>query len=191
MALDYGVPEINEVISALAGYFRISLSKGRDIIHLREELDLIKAYLKIQKKRYEDRFTVIYDVDDTLLDYAFPKLILQPIVENALLHGLNKDDDEQKLTISVSVKREEEDISILVADNGIGIDKETLEKIFTDTLHTNKYLQGGYGIYNVCNRIKYFCKEEEGYGLFINSVVGQGTEVSIKIKMIEYDNGNS
>ena len=69
--------------------------------------------------------------------------------------------------------------------------KETLEKIFTDTLHTNKYLQGGYGIYNVCNRIKYFCKEEEGYGLFINSVVGQGTEVSIKIKMIEYDNGNS
>ena len=191
MALDYGVPEINEVISALAGYFRISLSKGRDIIHLREELDLIKAYLKIQKKRYEDRFTVIYDVDDTLLDYAFPKLILQPIVENALLHGLNKDDDEQKLTISVRVKREEEDISILVSDNGIGIDKETLEKIFTDTLHTNKYLQGGYGIYNVCNRIKYFCKEEEGYGLFINSVVGQGTEVSIKIKMIEYDNGNS
>lgn len=191
MALDYGVPEINEVISALAGYFRISLSKGRDIIHLREELDLIKAYLKIQKKRYEDRFTVIYDVDDSLLDYAFPKLILQPIVENALLHGLNKDDDEQKLTISVRVKREEEDISILVSDNGIGIDKETLGKIFTDTLHTNKYLQGGYGIYNVCNRIKYFCKEEEGYGLFINSVVGQGTEVSIKIKMIEYDNGNS
>ena len=186
MAFDYCVPQINEMIDALAKYCRISLSNGRDIIRLKEEIDLTKAYFKIQKKRYEDRFSVNYDINENFLDCAFPKLTLQPIVENALIHGLNKEDKEQKLLINIEVKEDEEDLLIVVTDNGIGIDEQTLEQMFNGTLQTNECLQGGYGIYNVYNRIKVFCDEESKYGLFIKSAVGKGTVVTLKIKNFLY-----
>ena len=116
-----------EMISALTTFFRIGLSKGRDIITVREELEHVRSYLVIQKIRYENQFEYSFYVDPETENYFVPKLMLQPLVENALYHGIKLCD--RKCILMIQVLSHGDRIEIEVLDNGAGMDAETLESV--------------------------------------------------------------
>lgn len=175
MAIRKKATEISEMIDALAKYFRYSLSKGQDIVTIWDEIQLAQIYLLIQKKRLGDTFSVDMDIDDSVKQYKIPKLLLQPIIENAILHGIQERNDKEG-KISIYVKMLKEEILIQVIDNGVGIDSEKLKLLL------RAELQESYGLYNINERIRLLFGDE--YGVNIISEPGKGTEVSLKIKAV-------
>ena len=158
----------NKVISitkSLANFFRLSLSNGNEKISLEDEIKHVKEYLFIQKQRYEDKLTYNFNVDEKLLKYEVPKIIIQPIVENSIYHGI-KNIFENGI-INIDVYEENENIMISVKDNGIGFEK-------SKELKNTKI--GGVGIQNVDKRIKYYYGND--YGI-IRKDVSVGAEVVI------------
>lgn len=163
--------------------FRISLSKGSDIIPLSKELRHIDSYMTIQSLRYSKKFDYTIHVPEVIDEYKTIKLVLQPLVENAIYHGIS----EQKLFIHIDIIVKELDNHILMAvkDNGIGMSEDNLEKlresISSDILevsHDDDH-DGGYGLNNINSRIKLYFGEE--YGLVVDSIEGEGTTVSMLI----------
>jgi two-component system, sensor histidine kinase YesM len=179
MAIRRGVEDIRIMVDSIAKYFRYSLSRGRDVVRICDEIELVEVYQDIQKKRFGDIFTVNFNVDDEAKQYHIPKLTLQPLVENAILHGiLEKNDSGGKITIEA--KKNGDDISIIISDNGIGIKSEIIEGLLKgDNLNGNN----SYGLYNVNERIKLFSSGDK-YGVFISSIEGEGTTVEVKLKAI-------
>lgn len=157
---------------ALADYYRVSLSKGADIITLEEEVKNVKDYLSLQKIRYSDVFDYTIDFPPELSKYKIIKLTLQPLVENAIYHGLKMKETFGMLTIKLFMV--DELITIEVIDNGQGMDTDTLSTILEP-----KDKREHFGLYNVKHRIQLFFGEE--YGLDIDSELGQGTRVSVTI----------
>ena len=158
----------NKVISitkSLANFFRLSLSNGNEKISLEDEIKHVKEYLFIQKQRYEDKLTYNFNVDEKLLKYEVPKIIIQPIVENSIYHGI-KNIFENGI-INIDVYEENKNIMISVKDNGIGFEK-------SKELKNTKI--GGVGIQNVDKRIKYYYGND--YGI-IRKDVSVGAEVVI------------
>lgn len=158
----------NKVISitkSLANFFRLSLSNGNEKISLEDEIKHVKEYLFIQKQRYEDKLTYNFNVDEKLLKYEVPKIIIQPIIENSIYHGI-KNIFENGI-INIDVYEENENIMISVKDNGIGFKK-------SKGLKNTKI--GGVGIQNVDKRIKYYYGND--YGI-IRKDVSVGAEVVI------------
>lgn len=158
----------NKVISitkSLANFFRLSLSNGNEKISLEDEIKHVKEYLFIQKQRYEDKLTYNFNVDEKLLKYEVPKIIIQPIVENSIYHGI-KNIFENGI-INIDVYEKNENIMISVKDNGIGFEK-------SKELKNTKI--GGVGIQNVDKRIKYYYGND--YGI-IKKDVSVGAEVII------------
>lgn len=151
----------------LRGSFRFNNYNG--MVPLSEELATVKAYISIERARFEEKLEVEYDIDDTL-SVSLPMLTLQPIVENAVRHGLFMKPEGGY--VRVNVYRENEDLVISVEDNGGGISTDTLEKIFSDHASLK-----GVGLKNINRRLKIFY----GKGLHIKSEVGKGTEVSFRI----------
>jgi two-component system sensor histidine kinase YesM len=179
MAIRRGVEDIRIMVDSIAKYFRYSLSRGRDIVSISDEIELVKVYIEIQKKRFGDTFTVFYNLEDEVKLYHIPKLTIQPLIENAIVHGiLEKYDSGGKITIEAKINGE--DISIIISDNGIGIKKEEIEGLLKcDNLNRNN----SYGLYNVNERIKLFSTGDK-YGVFISSIEGEYTEVEVKFKAI-------
>lgn len=173
------------MISQLAKLFRISLSKGRTIISIREELQHAQSYMNIQKIRYKNAFSVIFDVDPSLYSYCTVKLILQPILENAINYGVGGMDDSGE--IKVTGRKVGETIILSVTDNGIGIAEEEVGLLLTDSNRVKKH-GSGVGLVNVNNRIHIFYGTE--YGLVIESEPDVGTTVSISIPAIPYTEEN-
>lgn len=164
------------LINALSRYFRMSLNKGRDIVELKDEIELIKAYLDIQLQRFDGRFQAEFDLDPALNNVQIPKMTLQPFVENALLHGLHDRVDNHGL-IQITATRPEpasQDILITISDNGCGMDQAKIQA----ALHSSG--SSGYGIYNVNQRLRLFYGED--YGVEILSEIGCGTQVHIRIR---------
>ena len=172
--------ELNEneavikVTSALGKLLRFSLSTDLDFVNIMDEIEHVKNYLEIQKIRYEDM--LVYEIDsiDNLKDAFIPKLIIQPIVENAIYHGLRPNGGGK---INISFESLDNDIIIIVSDNGKGFDTEKLKE---DSPSDNKIYLGGIGIKNVDHRIKLLCGDN--YGISIKSAPGMGTKVIIKLK---------
>ncbi len=172
--------ELNEneavikVTSALGKLLRFSLSTDLDFVSIKDEIEHVKNYLEIQKIRYEDM--LVYEIDsiDNLKDAFIPKLIIQPIVENAIYHGLRPNGGGK---INISFESLDNDIIIIVSDNGKGFDTEKLKE---DSPSDNKIYLGGIGIKNVDHRIKLLCGDN--YGISIKSAPGMGTKVIIKLK---------
>lgn len=162
-----------EMVEALADLFRISISKGNEIITIRDEITHVKSYLKIQKTRYKEQFDYTIDVDDEFLDCVCLKILLQPFVENSIYHGINRMVDKGK--ISISIKRKDDNILLIVADNGVGID----EQVFKDISNIESNNNYGIGIKNVHDRVKIYFGEE--YGVNIKSNLDIGTIVEILI----------
>lgn len=167
-------------IMALTKFFRSSLRKGEDIIFLNQEFEQVSLYLEIQLFRYADMLDYTIEFDEELDSYVIPKLSLQPIVENAIYHGIKNQDDYGHITIKT--KRYEEYYTVLIHDNGLGITPERLEEVnaaLRNNTPINTEESGGYGVHNVNERIQIHFGPE--YGLQYSSVEGEYTEVEIKL----------
>ena len=164
-----------QMIVALSKFFRISISRGKNIIPLKDEIEHVKNYLLIQKIRFGDQFSYSINVEETLYKYYVIKLILQPIVENAIEHGLDEYSNDGK--IEIDGKEDEEFIILSVKDNGFGISEEKLKEI-EDSFH-DKNIHKGVGLQNVYQRIKIYYGEKAD--IKINSVIDEGTTIFIYI----------
>lgn len=167
------------MVNALARLFRISISRGRELIPVRSELEHAASYLQIQSYRYKNQFQYSFDVDEDCLDDLCNKITLQPIIENALYHGLNGlvDDGE----IRISVRREGEDIVFSVRDNGSGMTQEQIDAIMSK----ERSDQAGIGIKNVDDRLKIYFGSD--YGVTIHSVPDEGTEVLVRMPRVRQE----
>ena len=171
-----------EMVNSLAKLFRISISRGHELITIEKEMQHAKSYLKIQNFRYKNQFTYSFDVDEDCLNYLCNKITLQPIIENAIYHGIDRMVDEGKINIGIHQK--EDMIIFTVEDNGVGMTEEQCEEI----LHKDASDRVGIGIKNVNDRIKIYFGEE--YGLTIQSELDEGTCVTISMpKITENDYG--
>jgi two-component system sensor histidine kinase YesM len=171
---------VTTMVVALSQFFRISISRGKELIPVSDEIEHIKSYLTIQKIRYKNKFTFNIDAQPEALGYKTLKLILQPIVENAIYHGVEQLYDEGIINIRVSV--EGETVLFQVIDNGYGIKPDILKNIL-NRKDGSKSDHGGVGLKNVNERIKLFFGEL--YGIEIFSTLDVGTTVNIRIPIIK------
>ncbi len=165
------------MVNALARLFRISISRGHELIPIRSELKHAESYLQIQSHRYQNQFVYRFDVDEACLDYLCNKITLQPIIENAIYHGINGlvDDGE----ILVSVKSDGDDVVFTVADNGSGMSRQQIEAIMSK----ERSDRAGIGIKNVNDRLKIYFGQ--AYGITIDSVPDEGTQVHIRMPKVK------
>lgn len=163
-------------VKYLADFYRISLNKGKQVLSIQEEMELLKNYMKIQKLRFGSSIQVEYDIKKELLTLKTIKLLLQPLVENSIHHG--RKSDEEVLMIRVRVQLDGERVCFSVEDNGVGIKQDKLEKLRSQL----EKFEEGYGLKNVHNRVRLTYGEE--YGVKIESVFGKGTRVLVYIPII-------
>ena len=173
--------EAVSMVHALARLFRISISKGHELIPIAREIEHAESYLQIQKYRYKNRFTYHFEVDPGCLDYLCNKITLQPIIENAINHGLDLMVEEGHITVQVCP--DGQDILFRVRDDGVGMTPEQVAAI----LNKGPSDRTGIGIKNVNDRLKiYFGKQ---YGLRIDSVPDEGTCVEIRMPKVRQEDG--
>ena len=181
--------KMNEVITvtrALSNFFRISLSGGKDWITIRQEVDHLQGYLTIQKVRYRDILDYTIQVDESLYDLYILKLVIQPLVENAIYHGIKNRRGGGRLT--VTVERQGEMLSVKVTDDGAGMTSERLDKVLS-ALEARGMPEGesGYGLYSVDKRLKLYYNQPEG--LKVTSQHGEGTTIEFCVP-IQYSRGD-
>ena len=176
------------MVTQLASLFRISLSKGRTVISIRDELVHARNYMNIQKVRYKDAFEVRWDIQEEILDCCTVKLILQPILENAIYYGVDAMDDEGE--IDVVGRKEGDTILLSVKDNGLGMPQEKVDQLLSDEEHEEREHKhgSGVGLINVHKRIK--LRFGSQYGLTIESEPDEGTMVTIRIPAVPYTEEN-
>ena len=170
-AIEAGEDDISRVTLDLSTYYRTSLNRGETMTTVESEVNNIRAYLRIQLIMHDNSFRVIEDVDEAVFGCEIPKLILQPLVENAIDHGLDPSEKEDR-QLWIIVKEEQDMLSFIVRDNGNGMPKEQAEQILG-------YQSPGYGVHNVYDRIKLLYKEKGS--VTIESREGEGTSVEICI----------
>ncbi|QUH29864.1 cache domain-containing sensor histidine kinase [Vallitalea guaymasensis] len=166
-----------DIIFSLANFYRLVLSKGKNIVKISEALALINHYLVIQKNNFRKNFTYSIDVKEEILSYNIPKLVLQPIVENAIIHGFNNKKDHKVLNIKGNI--EGEYIILKVWDNGVGISEDRLNKINREFKIGDFNTDGNFALQNINQQIIHMYGRD--CGLYIESQEQEGTCVSIKI----------
>ena len=186
MAETNKMEEVIEIVRALSSFFRIALSKGKDWIPIRQEIEHVRSYLYIQKIRYRDILDYEIEVDESILEGTILKLTLQPLVENALYHGIKN--KRGGGTIWVRARRADHDLVLLeVHDDGVGFTPYKIAKINSAiTDHSDdKILQSesGFGLENVHKRIQLYYGKQ--YGLSIQSQYLEGTSVTVTIPLQE------
>ncbi len=168
------------MVTSLAGFFRIGLNKGKNIITIKDELKHAENYITIQHMRFKDKFTFKINADENVLNFATIKLIIQPLIENAVYHGMEFMDGDGE--IIVNAYKKDNELYIDVIDNGMGIPPEIVDKLLTHESRS-KGKGSGVGLKNVQERIQlYFGKE---YGLSILSEPDEGTLIRIHLPCIE------
>ena len=166
--------DVIDMITSLSTFFRNSLSEGEDIHTLRAEMAQAVSYLEIQQIRYSDILSYSMNIDEDVQECLIPKLILQPLIENALYHGIKNRRGRGLITITGG--RENNKILLRVRDNGIGMDSERLEQL-QNGIYQQK--QGSFGLWNVHQRIRLYCGDP--YGLSFESAPGEGTTVTVTL----------
>ncbi len=175
--------EAVKVVTALARFFRISLSKGRSIIPVRDELEHVRNYLTIQQKRFKNKFIYQIEAQEEVLSLASLKLMLQPLVENAIYHGMEFMDGDGEIT--VKAERNEDRLCFTIADNGLGMTKEQVEGLLTGETRSASKKGSGIGVKNVNERIRLYFGED--YGLEIFSEPDEGTAIQICLPAVPYE----
>ena len=175
------------MISELAKLFRISLSRGKTIISIKDELQHCRNYMNIQKYRYKERFETEYDISEEIYSFCTVKLILQPILENAIYYGVGDMDKDEDPRIVVRGWKQGQDIYIAVSDNGIGMRHEDVENILTGNQKAIKH-GSGVGLINVHTRIRLMFGKK--YGLIVESEPDEGTTVTIHLPAVPYTREN-
>lgn len=171
--------KVVSMVGSLSDFFRTSLNQGKEIISVKEELLHVKSYLEIQQVRYQDILEYEIDVPEELDYCLIPKITLQPLVENALYHGIKNKRGKGKITITGA--REESFFVLKVSDNGIGMTEERLKEIKDSLVNKNLETSGIYGLYNVNERI--ILKFGEDYGIDVESTYGEGTRICVKLPL--------
>ena len=167
--------QVVEMVKSLSAFFRTSLSRGRDIITIREELQHAKSYLEIQQFRYQDILEYEIDVPEAFHEYMIPKITIQPVVENALYHGIKNKRGGGRIQISAEARGN--DFIIRIEDNGIGMTPERLYEVTEGLKGAQPSENAIYGLYNVNERI--ILKFGSGYGITLHSVYNEGTVCNI------------
>ena len=170
MAIRSNQMDISKVTLALSTFYRTALSKGEDMVTVENCIRNMEAYLEIQLTMHDNNFTVEWETDPEIKNEKMPKLLLQPVVENAIEHGIDEKEEGDK-KISLSFKGVGDDVVITVRDNGMGMEQEKAETLVT-------YQAKGYGLKNVNDRIRLLYGEE--YGIRIFSAPGEGTNVVMR-----------
>ena len=171
--------EAIEMVNSLARLFRISISKGHELITVDQELQHAECYLKIQKFRYKNQFNYSFKVDESLTGYLCNKITLQPLIENSLVHGLDMSEEGE---IIIEVYEDGDDIVMSVSDNGVGMTKEQCEEILRNDVKG----KSGIGIKNVNDRVKIYFGEK--YGVSIKSELDAGTRMELHMPKILEEN---
>lgn len=175
IAVAYGCKEISVISVSLSKIFRYSV-RGKDIVTFREELDAVREYIKIIEIRFPDRIDVEYDIDETLLDRPCYKMIIQPIVENAVSHGVEKLSQKGRIVIAV---RRDGDVFVRVSDNGAGMSREKLAEVTASLSGADDGDNSHIGLRNVNRRIELHYGKP--YGVSVESSEGVGTDVTIRL----------
>ena len=164
--------DVVNMVTSLSTFFRNSLNRGEDIISLRAELIQAKSYLEIQQIRYSDILTYSISLPEEIQDVTVPKLILQPLIENALYHGIKN--RRGRGVIQITGEKQNDDILLQVRDNGAGMTEEQLQRLQAGVYEEH---HSGLGLKNVHQRIRLYCGEP--YGLTFESKQGIGTTVTV------------
>lgn len=190
-ALCAGMENIADITEALSTFFRYTITETKNLVTIRDELDNVDSYFKIQQYRFGEKLSMdiqMCDDRDTILRLQCPKLTLQPIIENAIFHGLEK--RNAKGLISVMLEIVDDNLHINISDNGAGIEEEKLAKLNNRLnrasvgyiVEDEESRRGGIALKNVSRRIKLLFGEE--YGIHINSIIGIGTKVVLTLPII-------
>lgn len=174
------------MVTQLASLFRISLSRGKTIISMEDELKHARNYMNIQKICYKNKFTVEFQVEDAILSCCTVKLVIQPLLENAIYYGMESMDGDGEIT--VVGYRKGDDVYVEVRDNGLGMPDEMVDALLTENNRVRKH-GSGVGLINVHNRIR--LRFGEPYGLEIESCLDEGTTVRIHLPYIAYSPENT
>ncbi|AIQ66810.1 sensor histidine kinase [Paenibacillus graminis] len=176
-ALRIHATDISEMAQLLSTFYRTTLNKGENLILVSDEILNVQSYINIQLIMHSNSFEIDYQIDDSILSCRMPNLMLQPLIENAIIHGIENREDGGGI-IHLSGKKEGQSIVFLITDNGIGVEQERLALLL-------KSQSKGYGLKNVNDRAVVMYGEQ--YGLTINSVPGKGTQVLLKIPYDEHN----
>lgn len=182
MARDYDAEDIVRLVDALTNMFRIGLSHGKDIITVKEEITHVSNYLYIQKIRYKDKLNYVIHVDESLYAIEVPKLILQPLVENAIYHGVKA--KRGGGTITITGVPEGENLVFTVQDDGAGMLQEKVEEL-NRRMSERSVLdeKKSFGLFYIRERIQ-LCYGK-GYGVHVESTLGEGTRVTITLPLYQ------
>ncbi|HEY5563380.1 MAG TPA: sensor histidine kinase [Clostridiaceae bacterium] len=167
--------EISEMVYALSKLFRLTLNNGEETTYVKDEKEFIEYYLLLQKSRYKDKLTYKIDIEERILNYTIPKLILQPFVENAILYGTENDLRQSCITIKGYL--EDKKINFSIEDNGMGISQEKIKDLLN--MNSKAAIKKGYAINNINQRLNLYY--DKNYKLDIYSEIGKGTIVKIVI----------
>jgi two-component system sensor histidine kinase YesM len=178
-AIEIHADEISRITTTLSLFYRTTLNRGDDIIPVQGELDNTRAYIDIQLVMHEYGFDVAYDIEESLYAYDVIKLILQPVVENAIEHGIDQKRGGRGL-LTIRGAEEGETIVFTVEDNGPGMTGQQLEEVFVKKTH-------GYGLFNVQQRIQIFFGTQ--YGISAHSEPEQGTRITIVLPKYNKNKG--
>ena len=176
------------MISELAKLLRVSLSRGKTIISIGDELQHSRSYMNIQRVRYKERFKVEFLIDEEIKNYCIVKLVIQPLLENAIYYGVGNMDEDDDGQILIRGEKKGEDIYISIEDNGMGMPEDIRGNILTDNSKVPKH-GSGVGVINVHSRISLMFGPE--YGLEVYSELDEGTKVVIHIPAIPYTKENA
>lgn len=179
LAIKHNIPEINQMVTYLAKFYKLCLSRGSDIISLQDEIMHVELYVKILNLRFQNKIRLILNLNDEIYEYATLKTILQPIVENSIIHGIFEKKTKSG-TITISGRIENNEVWLVIEDDGVGIPEEKIEKILLEDSSHYKY---GYGVKNINNRIQLYYGRQ--YGLRYQSTSGKGTRVEIRFPAIK------
>lgn len=180
LAIQHDMPEIVEMITNLVDFYKLSLNRGKELLTIHEELLHVQAYVKIQNLRFGKAIDLKVKEEPWMKEYSILKIILQPIVENSIMHGiLEKEDSTGEITIEPIFKGDR--IEIIVKDDGVGMSKEQFKEMFKERENGQK---SGYGVRNINERLALYYGPN--YGLQFESKEGRGTKVAISIPAIPY-----
>ncbi len=174
--MDYEAEDIEKIAWNLARFYRLSLNHGKDLISIGEEVEHVQVYVNIQKFHYDDAVHLKVEVPEELRSLACLNIILQPFVENAILHGIGERTEIRQCSIVIRVARQGDDILFMVQDDGPGMTQQQMEEAIACNIDQ---IKGGYGVKNINFRIK-LCFGEE-YGVRYESVLGEGTTAFVLI----------
>lgn len=170
--------DIAEMVYALSRLFRLTLNRGNEFTEVKNEKEFIENYLLLQRRRFRQKLEYVIDIDDSILQYIIPKLILQPFVENAMVHGIER--DNSKSVIRVKGYLAEDRLHFMIEDDGAGMNGDTIKQLLgSKSSSKGSNNQKGYAIRNVNERLSLYYTDN--YSLNISSEPGKGTRVEISI----------